>query len=267
MLPDYHWHTARCGHATGEMEQYVLAAKAIGLREVGFADHIPMYWLGDKEADPTLAMAYAELPLYINNVMLLRGRHPELKLRLGLEVDYIPGQESRAQEIISRYSFDYIIGSVHYLNGWGFDDPRLAHRYLDLDIKEIYHSYFHELVSSAACGIFDIIAHPDLIKKFGHRPEDEPLDLYRQAAEAFAAAGVCMEVNTAGLRNPAREIYPSLGFLKICRQYNVPVVTGSDAHKPGQVGADFNLARQLLREAGYEQVVVFEGRRRHFVNI
>ena len=267
MLPDYHWHTARCGHATGEMEQYVRAAKARGLKEVGFADHIPMYWLGEKAADPSLAMGFADLPVYINDVMLLRVKHPDLRLRLGLEVDYIPGQENRAKEIISKYDFDYIIGSVHYLNGWGFDDPRLAHRYSDLDIREIYCTYFHELVSSALCGIFDIIAHPDLIKKFGHRPEHEPLDLYRQAAKAFADAGVCMEVNTAGLRNPAGEIYPSFEFLKICREYNVPVATGSDAHKPGQVGADFDLARQLLVEAGYNQVAVFEGRRRIFINI
>lgn len=267
MIPDYHWHTSRCGHAAGSMRDFVEEARRRGLSEVGFADHVPMYWLPVEERDPGLAMTWEELPVYVGEVVELRRANPGLNIRLGLEADFIPGRERELKDILELYPLDYVIGSVHYLDGWGFDNPELVHEYERLNIDEIYRQYFSQLCDAARSGLFDIIAHPDLIKKFGHRPQHPPLDLYQQAARAFAEAGVCMEVNTAGLRSPAGEVYPAREFLKYCLELGVPVTLGSDAHRPEQVGADFDRALKLLKEVGYGGIAVFEGRKRKMIPV
>ncbi|MCL6478703.1 MAG: histidinol-phosphatase HisJ family protein [Peptococcaceae bacterium] len=267
MMPDYHIHTARCGHARGEMPQYIARAREKGLKEIGFADHVPMYWLPAERRDSGLAMAEDHFPGYMEEVLSLRGEHPDIDILLGVEVDYVPGWEKEASRILSGHPFDYVIGSVHYIDGWAFDSPRQVDGYGRRDIESIYRDYFDLLCRAAASGLFDIIAHPDLVKKFGHRPGKVPTELYRQAAGAFARAGVCVEVNTAGLRYPAGEIYPSLEFLRLCRVEGVPATTGSDAHDPDLVGAGFDQAEKLLLEAGYREVAIFRGRRRKMVRI
>ncbi|MFZ5647242.1 MAG: histidinol-phosphatase HisJ family protein [Bacillota bacterium] len=267
MIPDYHIHTSLCGHARGEMEQYVEEARKKGLKEMGFSDHVPMCWLTDECRYPGLAMDETELPGYVSRVLSLREKTPELSIRLGLEVDYIPGWEKGAGNIISQYPFDYIIGSVHFIDGWAFDHPSYIDGYGGRDIGEIYRNYFDLICRAAGSGVFDIMAHPDLVKKFGYRPDKASTDLYRQAARSFAAAGVCVEVNTAGLRVPAGEIYPSLEFLRLCRLEGVPASTGSDAHAPELVGANFSEAVELLKEAGYDEVAMFSGRRRKMMKI
>ncbi|MCL4441670.1 MAG: histidinol-phosphatase HisJ family protein [Firmicutes bacterium] len=267
MIPDYHIHTGRCGHASGGMRQYAEEAVKKGMGEIGFSDHIPLYWLPADRRDPGLAMAEEEFPGYIAGVLGLRPEFPSLSVRLGVEVDFIPGQGSTVKSILSGYPFDYVIGSIHYIDGWGFDNPAHLEEFGRQDIDEIYKKYFDLLCAAAGSRLYDIIAHPDLIKKFGHRPVTPPLELYRRAAGAMAGAGVCVEVNTAGLRVPAEEIYPSLDFLRICRLEGVPASTGSDAHAPGLVGAGFSQAVDLLREAGYSEVAVFEGRRRNMIKI
>lgn len=267
MIPDYHIHTSLCGHARGEMEQYLEEAGKKGLKEIGFSDHAPMYWLAADCRDPGLAMDDSLFPGYVSRVLKLREITPELSIRLGVEVDYIPGWEKEAEKIISEYPFDYVIGSVHFIDGWAFDHPSYIDGYGSRDIEEIYRSYYDLLCRAAVSGIFDIMAHPDLVKKFGYRPDRELTAFYRQAARAFAGAGVCVEVNTAGLRVPAGEIYPSPEFLRICRLEGVPASTGSDAHAPELVGANFGQAIDLLKEAGYDEVAVFKGRRRMMIEI
>lgn len=267
MIPDYHIHTSLCGHAGGDMEQYVEEAGKKGFKEIGFSDHVPMYWLAAECRDPGLAMDDLEFPGYVSRVLSLRESSPELSIRLGVEVDYIPGWESEAGKIISAYPFDYVIGSVHYIDGWGFDNPALIGEYSRRQLGEIYRQYFDLICGAAKSGIFDVIAHPDLVKKFGYRLSPAPVELYRRAARAFAGAGVCLEVNTAGLRVPAGEIYPSLEFLRLCRLEGVPASTGSDAHAPELVGANFSEALELLKEAGYDEVAVFSRRQRMMMKI
>ncbi len=267
MIPDYHIHTCRCGHARGEMRHYVEEARKRGLREIGFADHVPMYWLPGERRDPGLAMHEGEFPDYVAEVLSLTEACQDIAVRLGVEVDYVPGHEETAAGIIAGYSFDYVIGSVHFIDGWAFDSPHQLEEYGRRAIEDVYRDYFQLLCRAAGTGLFDIMAHPDLVKKFGYRPKADLAGLYRQAAEAFARAGVCVEVNTAGLRWPAGEIYPALEFLKICRMEGVPAVTGSDAHAPDQVGLAFAQARELLLAAGYTEVALFRGRKKRMVKI
>lgn len=261
MLPDYHMHTWRCGHAIGEMEEYVRAARFLGLEEIGFTDHFSMYWLPEAQRDRTLAMAEDEMVTYIREVKSLREKTPDLVIRLGIEADYIAGKEKDLRDLLLPFEFDYIIGSVHYLNGWAFDDPAQLDEYPKRDIDEIYREYFHLLQDAARSGLFDIMAHPDLVKKFGYRCKTDPRPWYEETARTFSQGGVCVEVNTAGLRWPANEIYPSLDFLKACCKYNVPATMGSDAHSPEQVGYGRNKACALLVEAGYREVATFQNRK------
>jgi len=263
-LPDYHIHTARCGHASGRMEEYIQQALALGLKEIGFADHVPMYWLAEDARDPELAMPGSGLAGYVAEVERLRSAYPEISVKLGLEADYIPGHEAGLRRLLEQYPFDYVLGSVHFIDGWGFDNPVYIGRYKTLDLDQLYRRYFELVRQAARSRLFDIMAHPDLIKKFGFGAGFDLRDLYDETAGTFAEAGVCVEVNTAGLRVPAGEIYPSEEFLRACRKHGVPVTTGSDAHLPGQVGHEFDSAVRLLIRTGYGATASFS-RRKYFL--
>ena len=257
-MVDYHLHTARCGHALGNMEDYARRADALGLAEIGFSDHFPMLHIEDR----ALAMGLEELPAYVEDVERLRAAFPHLGVRLGIEVDFLPETVHRIGPMLEPFSFDYVMGSVHYVDGWGFDDPRCIEGYQGRDIFALWARYFEFLGEAAECGLFDILAHPDLIKKFGFRPEADVSLLYENCLDRVAKAGLAVEVNTAGLRKPVGEIYPSEEFLKACRERDIPVALGSDAHQPEEVGDRFNEALELLLRVGYEGITVFSGRRR-----
>ena len=256
-LVDYHIHTPRCGHASGAMRDYVLAAREAGLAEMGFADHFPLLHLDD----PHLAMGLEEVPLYIAEVEALRAEFPDIPIRLGIEADYVPEVLDKLEELLGGYPFDYVYGSVHFVDGWAFDDPRNLAEYQGRDIDLLYRRYFETLADAAECGLFDALPHPDLVKKFGFRPRGEPEDYYGECLERVARAGLAVELNTSGLRKPVREVYPAPDFLRRCRELGIQVALGSDAHTPDEVGRDFNLALAMLEEAGYETITVFRGRK------
>lgn len=267
MLPDLHVHTARCGHAGGSIGDYLEQARRLGLSYLGFADHLPLYWLPLEERHRELAMSEEELPGYVEEVLRLKRTNPDLAIGLGIEADYVPGFEERLRTLLSQHPFDYVLGSVHYIDGWGFDNPACLDGYARWEIDELYGRYFALVQQAIRSGLFDILAHPDLIKKFGYRPRADMRGLYEEVARAMAEASVCVEVNTAGLRVPAKEIYPSLEFLKACRRYGVLAAVGSDAHQPHLVAWEWRLAREWLLAAGYHQVVVFEARKPKVIKI
>jgi len=237
------------------MWEYVEKALALGLPAIGFADHLPMYWLKESNRDPGIAMPMQSLTEYVAEVGKLRAAYPSLPIKLGIEADYVPGFELELAEILNQYPFDYVLGSVHFIDGWGFDNPAYLEKYEYIDINDLYRQYFSLLQQAARSRLFNVIAHPDLIKKFGYRPQANLQQLYDQTARAFAESGVSAEINTAGLRVAAKEIYPSLGLLQTLRKHAVPVTTGSDAHEPGLVGYAFENARELLQEIGYAEVL------------
>jgi len=261
-LVDYHIHTSRCGHARGEMAAYVERAIRAGLPEMGFSDHIYLYWLVPEQRDPELAMTEDEFDAYVEDVLRLRRQFPEIEIRLAVEADFIVDHESALKGILDRYPWDYVLGSVHFIGEWGMDDSRYLAGYDAWDIDELYEHYFSLILRAAESGHFDTIAHLDLVKKFGHRARKDLADLYGRVARGLAAAGVAVEVNTAGLRKPVAELYPHLDLLTACRKAGVPATLGSDAHAPEEVGADFPLAIEHLRAAGYERIVAYRGHRR-----
>lgn len=261
-LVDYHTHTTRCGHAVGTMAEYVEAAIAAGIREIGFSDHIPLYWMPEAKRDPGFAMQMEELEAYVADVCRLRERYPEIPIRLGIEADFIPGREEELARILRRFEWDYVIGSVHFIGDWAFDDPSRVNRYAEWDISELYAKFFTLEQMAAESGLFDILAHIDLIKKFGHRPSHDLGRLYADVAERIARAGVAIELSTAGLRKPVGEVYPNPTLLAECCRRGVPLVISSDAHSPEEVAWGFADAKALAMQIGYTEVVRFEQRKR-----
>jgi histidinol-phosphatase (PHP family) len=262
-LVDYHNHTVRCGHAEGTIEQYVEQAIARGLAEIGFSDHLYLYFLPPERRDPTLAMRAEELSAYVESVLELRERYrPQIQVRLGLEADYFPGHEEMLRRILEPYPWDYVYGSVHFLGDWGFDDPRHLDRYDQWDIDELYRHYFDHVKAAAASGLFDVMGHLDLVKKFGHRPKGDVVALYASVGRALKDSGVAVEVSTAGLRKPVGEIYPGPQLLAECARQGVPASLATDSHKPSEVGKDLDRAVAALRAAGYHEFVRFDRRQK-----
>jgi len=264
MKVDYHIHTARCGHASGETEEYVRQALACGMTEIGFADHLPMYWLPEDKQDREIAMTFAHLPGYVREVKTLQQKYPQLSIRLGIEADYIPGYQDRLRQALAGYEWDYVIGSVHFLDSWGFDDPRQLEEYERRDPEIYWQEYYRLVQESALTGMFDIIGHADLIKKFD---PPRPACLHRLYDETVAVLSRCqvaVEINTAGWRVPAREAFPAAEFLARCARAWVPVTFGSDAHRPEQVGYEWERAVNLLKEVGYREIACFRARKIFF---
>lgn len=257
---DYHTHTYLCGHATGEAEEYVLAAIEAGLGEIGFAEHIPMYWLPLAERDPEIAMPEEAFEGYVRRVLDLKDQYHEIKVLLGVEADYIRGFEERLEELLGQYPWDYVYGSVHYVRGWGFDNPALAHRYAEWDIGELYETYFESVCEAARTGMFDVIGHLDVIKKWGHRPRAVPVELFETVAAELARCCIVVEANTAGYRKPVRELYPSGFLLSELVRCGVQFTLGADSHAPREVGSRFPDAVAELRAAGCGALVRFRNR-------
>jgi len=251
LMPDYHTHSVRCGHADGDLGEYVLAAIRKGLPSIGLSDHLPQLF----ELDPELAMAPEELGAYVAEVLEFKRRYPGFVL-LGVEADYRPDTIDAVRALVSRHPFDYVLGSVHHIDGWGFDDPRLMHEWDRRDVDEVYRRYFQLVGDSAEAGVFTILGHVDLVKKFGHRPEDPAFDAVVDMAQRIARAGTLVEINTAGLRRPVGEIYPHLSILRALWSHGVAITFGSDAHTPEEVGSDFDHGAALALAAGYAEYAV-----------
>lgn len=253
---DYHIHTTLCKHATGEMEDYVEVALRKKIPAIGFSDHLPF----DESFMKNLSMERDELEGYMASIPQLEKRFG-IRIYRGIEADYYPGQQKEIRELLEKYPFDYVFGSVHYINGWGFDNPKFLTEWEKHDINKVYLAYYKNVTAMAETGLYDIVAHIDLVKKFSYlptRPFDEEIN---EVILSVKKANMILEVNTSGLRKPVHEIYPSEFILKVARDYDVPVVVGSDAHRPQDVGADFGKARELLKKVGYTKTAVIEKRK------
>jgi len=251
----------RARYTAARAEEYVEQARRAGLDEIGFTDHVYYFrqtrelweipWMFERCDD--------DLDEYVGAVVEAKGRG--LPIKLGLEVDYFPGIERELAELLEPYPWDYLLGSVHFVDGFPVDqEPGLVHR---VRVGEAWRRYFTWLRNAARSGLYDVLAHPDLIKIFGMRPpEDEIHYLHVETADAIEAAGVCVEVSAAGLHKPVGELYPDRSFLELCRERGVAITLASDAHEPANVGREVGRATELARDAGYETVTVFDRRDR-----
>jgi histidinol-phosphatase (PHP family) len=259
MLIDYHIHTAMSGDAKGDFADCVKFARDRGLAEIGFSDHFHL-------KKQSYSMSYETLAQYVEKMRAYK-ESIDFPVKLGLEVDFIPNREGEIEKATKLEGFDYIIGSVHFINNWGFDDPKYEAEYQKWNIDDLNRTYFSLVQQCAKSKLFNIIGHVDLIKKFGYKPKTDMTDILTETTEIFKKTKVCVEVNTGGLRAPCREIYPSRPLLKMCFNHGVPITLGSDAHTPEHVGKDFDQALALIREVGYKNIAKFTHRRLEPVNI
>ncbi|MBN1794733.1 MAG: histidinol-phosphatase HisJ family protein [Candidatus Omnitrophica bacterium] len=256
-LADYHVHTGFCPHAVGQIREYITAALEKGLREVGFCDHLPL--VGTAEKDYT--MSRDDLSRYVDEVMAARSEYrSEIVVTLGIEADFFPGFEEKTRELIHQYPFDFICGSIHFIDGWAFDKNEAKSDWQALDVEDIYARYIALLGDAAKTGFFDFLGHVDLVKKFGYRPQRFLAEEWRRLALILKQTGVAIEINSSGLRKEAQEIYPSPAVLQIFHAHDVSIVFGSDAHAPDEVGMDFEACRQLALAAGYREAILFQKR-------
>jgi histidinol-phosphatase (PHP family) len=250
-------HTPLCRHATGEPVDYARRALEIGLKEIGFTDHSPMRQDGFDD----WRMRADQLDEYVEKVRKAQKDFPALIIRLGLEVDYLPGHEDWIRELATRHPWDYFIGSVHYVSdGWAVDNPNKLSEWKNRDPWEVWSVYFERLTKAAETGSFEIIGHADLPKKFGHKPTRDCTPLYERFLTAAKKHNCAIELNTGGLRKDCKEIYPSREILQLAFQKEVPITFGSDAHAPEEVGMNFKEAIQLARTVGYKQCCQFNKR-------
>jgi histidinol-phosphatase (PHP family) len=242
------------------MEEYLAEAQAKGLREIGFADHFPLALL-EFTPETQVTMTAGELEGYLRDVLAIQERST-LPVRLGVEVDYLPGREALTGKVLARYPLDYCIGSIHFLGDWDFTHPRYVSHYRTCDADRLYRTYFKTLQALAESGLFDIVGHLDVIKKYAFFPQHDWGDLLRETCRVLAASDICVELNTAGWRSPAKEAYPSEAFLRECCRLGIPVTLGSDAHCPQDVGSGLPQAVSLLKQLGFSAVTAFACRKR-----
>ena len=166
------------------------------------------------------------------------------------------------RELATKAEFDYLIGAVHYIApDWDVDSPLKLDRWKQQPVEEVWTRYFRALSQAAQSGLFDFLAHPDLVKKFGHIPKGDLLPYYREALDAIEASKMAIEVSTAGLRKEVAEIYPSVQFLKEAFRRKIPVLISSDSHAPVEVGHEFQKALNLVKEIGYRELTAFQKRK------
>ncbi|MBK1854363.1 histidinol-phosphatase HisJ family protein [Verrucomicrobiaceae bacterium 5K15] len=261
MPADYHTHTPLCKHAEGEPEEFIAAAIAAGVSEYGISDHAPAHVDGFDD----WRMDFAELDDYMQWIDRAKSAaEGKIPVRIGLECDWISGHESWIDTLAEFTSWDYLIGSVHYLSDWDFDNPAWLEKWAKTDVEDAWDRYWKTYAKMADSGMFDIMGHADLIKKFGYKPTGDLRRYYEPAVDAIASSGCAIELNTAGWHKPCAEAYPEPDFLDLAFSAGIPLVISSDSHHPSEVARDFDRAITWAREAGYTETVLFDQRQRSF---
>jgi len=264
MLTDSHIHTYLCKHASGTIEEYVDAAKKNGITEMCFTDHAP-----DPDGyDLKHRMEMDKYPFYRDKIKELRKNNKNPAVLFGIEADYYENCEKFLRPWLAGQDFDMVLGSIHYIKSWGIDNPAEKSVWDSVDLEATWRDYFEIMGKLADTRLYDVVAHLDIPKKFGHRIGSEVVEqITGPALDRIAAANMAIEINTSGLRKPVDEIYPSLAILKLARERNIPICFGSDSHRPGEVGYAFDKALKLAKDAGYTQYVRFNQRRKIPTNL
>jgi histidinol-phosphatase (PHP family) len=268
MLTDYHVHlrqddieaSAETHFTAGNIDLYIEAAGRTGITELGFAEHMYRF---------TEALTIWDHPFWQEWALDDLDSYCEVvaasPARLGIEADFVPGAEDRISNLLEKRPFDFVIGSIHFIGDRSLDTEEFTIWDDRSDPDEIWRRYFETVAQAARSGLFDVLAHPDLIKVWGRAgrlPSRDPRFFYEPAIEAIADTGVAVEVSTAGLRKAVGEIYPSGAFMEMCVEAGAAFALSSDAHEPGQIGFEYPAAVDFLERHGVGEIAVFEARER-----
>jgi histidinol-phosphatase (PHP family) len=274
MLTDYHLHlrpdepgtTPERYFTTANVERYRTVASERGIVELGVSEHVYRFEQALSVWQHPLWREFAndDLDEYCGFV------REQTDLRLGIEADFVPGGEDRMANLLQARDFDYVLGSVHFLREEAIDMDDYSVWDRGHSPEEIWKRYFETLGEAARSGLFDVLAHPDLVKVWGADrplPEGDLRGYYELAMDGIAESQIAVEVSTAGLRKPVGEMYPAPAFLEMCLEAGAPVALSSDAHRPEDVGADYEQALELLVASGVQELCVFERRERRLEGI
>ena len=245
---DYHLHVVAHGDRPMTVEnilEYCEVARGRGIRQMGITEH-------DRYLEDIDLAAFREA----------RETSREVELRLGIEIDFIPGNEEEMDRVAAALPYDYVIGSVHRVDYEEVDHPDHMEIYEKWETYELYKAYYENVRKAALSGRFEVIGHPDLIKIFRHFPEKDITPMLEETADAIAESGVVVDVNAAGLRKPIGEIYPARDFLEMFYRRGVPIILSSDAHAANEVAAGYEKSLELVYEVGYQEVATFKDRER-----
>lgn len=269
-------------YPAGHIEAYVEAAAARGVTDLAFTEHLyrcaeaqPVlgrFWEDGTASDTaafTVEMISADQGLslegYVSAVVTAQDRG--LDVKLGLEVDFFPENIDAVLDLISPYPWDVLIGSVHWVGGWSVDSAPVVHEFERRGVVTAWEQYFDLETQLASSSAVDVLAHVDVIKKYGYRPPAEPLSLYDRVIEAAAASGTAVEVSSQGLRKPVGEVYPSSVFLERFQRAGVPITLASDGHVPDEAAWGHDEVVAAARSAGYTTMLQFEKRHRTEVEL
>lgn len=267
------------------LDLYLAQAKKLGLKEVGIVDHLyrfqetrhyfEKYMLLDN-SDIGRAQRYwldrvmtEKITDFVEMIVAAkeRWRQQGVELKLGIEADYFIGGEEELSALLDKHPWDYIIGSVHFVDGWGFDNPQTAALFEQLDLKELYDRFFHTVESAIRSKLFDVVAHLDNLKVFGYKVDDISFNTayYKRIANALVETDIATEVN-AGLyyRYPVKEMCPGPTMLKVLIEHGVQFTVSSDSHFPDDVGKYVQQNTLALKDLGVLQIVGFEARKRKY---
>ena len=258
-MVDLHNHTYLCNHATGTAMQYAKKAYENGIKIYGFSDHNPMNF------DEKYRMDFSQMDFYEDMINEVKAEFKgKMEILLGYEVDFLP--KFMSEEIFTR-KVDYLIGSVHFLDGWGFDNPEFIGGWENRNIDEIYKEYFDKIALLCKSGKFQILGHFDLIKVFKFMPKKDVRILAKNALKAIKDSKIVVELNSAGLRKPIGEIYPSDILLEELANLGVSITFGSDAHSVEQVTQNYDKLLKKAKFFGYSKVAFFREKESEFINL
>lgn len=265
---DYHTHHYRCGHAQGQIEDYIKAGLAKGLTEIGISDHSPLYWLDGNDPQPQSAMAKDELEGYVEEVLALKAKYAgQINVRLGLESDYVEDMEAFYADIFAKYPFDYVIGSVHMVNGMHvYERERWRSK---PDPLAVFAEYYRLVQKSACSGLFDILGHTTAIIAYAPKPLPELIltVLQDKTLEVIRESDVCVEINTSGYRKMGSDPFPTTRMITKANELGIPLTFSSDSHRPDEVAYGRDQVQKLLDTHSITTLARFESRQRTMIPV
>lgn len=260
-ITDYHVHVERGPYTLDWLEQFVRQAEKAGVTELGISEHAYRFtqtrhllsnpWVEKRKTE--------DLDAYLG--LLQEARKRGIRVKIGIEMDVMPDNMEAMKEFLASYPFDYAIGSIHWLGGFGFDLEVMRDHWEENRVEDVYETYFSLLEGMIRSRPVDIIGHADVIKVFGFKAPEVAARWYARLTPLIKESGLAVEVSTAGWRKPVGEIYPAPEFLRGLVEAGVPLVLSSDAHRPEDVGALYPQALDMLRALGVKRLVTFTERR------
>ncbi|WP_078546003.1 histidinol-phosphatase [Litchfieldia alkalitelluris] len=260
MLTDYHNHLERGTLTLPYLKQFTDEAAQKKIEHFGISEHAyHFYQTKNILSNPWVdERRFYDMKDYV--ALFQQAWNQQIDVKMSIEMDYTPGKHQEMKEFIKAYDFDYVIGSIHWVDDFGIDLAEYRKEWDRRDLFNTYEKYFDQVVTLAESNLFDIVGHLDLVKIFKYIPNDVEflLHQYDRATTALANSKTCVEISTAGLRKPIGELYPDPRLLQMCFDKKIPIVLSSDAHVPGDVGADYDQAIDLAKSIGYDSLVTFE---------